>query len=150
MGLKDRISRIFTDDEFDENDEELEEEEVSAPSTPASAPRAPQPTRPAGAGIGSNTNLEMKIMKPENFESVKAVADQLLAGRTVVLNMEDANADLLRHILDFCSGVVYAVHGQIKRAGASTYILTPKNVGITGEPAQVEGDDAAQGPRDLF
>lgn len=150
MGIKDRFSRIFSDDEFDENEEELEEEETSAPVSSAPAPRAQQPIRTAGAGVGSNTNLEMKIMKPENFESVRSVADQLLAGRTVVLNMEDATADLLRHILDFCSGVVYAVHGQIKRAGASTYILTPKNVGITGEPAQAASDDAAQPTRDLF
>lgn len=149
MGLKDRISRIFNDDEFDENDEEMEEETSVSPA-PAAAPRVQQPTRPVGSGIGSNTNLEMKIMKPESFESVRAVADQLLEGRTVVLNMEDANAELLRHILDFCSGVVYAVHGQIKRAGTSTYILTPKNVGITGEPAQTAGEEPAQAPRDLF
>ncbi len=150
MGLKDRISRIFSEDDFDENEEEFEEETSVSPAPAPAAPRVQQPTRPTGSGVGSNTNLEMKIMKPENFESVRSVADQLLEGRTVVLNMEDANADLLRHILDFCSGVVYAVHGQIKRAGASTYILTPKNVGITGEPAQSADQPVEQSPRDLF
>ncbi len=152
MGLKDRFSRIFSDDEYDENEDEAVEEEAEAAPAPAHA-AAPAPaarTQTAKtAGVGSNTNLEMKIMKPENFESVTQVADQLLSGRTVVLNMEEANQDLLRHILDFCSGVVYAVHGNMKRAGASTYILTPKNVGITSEQnADGEADGTAQ--RDLF
>lgn len=155
MGLKDRFSRIFSDDEYDENEDEAVEEEAEATTAaepaPARTAAAPvQRTQSAkAAGVGSNTNLEMKIMKPENFESVTLVADQLLAGRTVVLNMEEANQDLLRHILDFCSGVVYAVHGNMKRAGASTYILTPKNVGITSEQ-NVDGEADGTAQRDLF
>lgn len=136
---------MYDDDITEEEEEEEEQEPVSRPAQTRTAPAAAAPARTAA--VGSNANLEMRIMKPDNFESVTAIADQLLEGRTVVLNMEDVNQELLRHVIDFCTGVVYAIHGNLKRAGNTTYILTPKNVGISGELA---AEAANKSPKEIF
>ena len=54
-------------------------------------------------------------------------------GIAVVLNLESANKDVARRILDFLSGVAYANDGQIKKVANCTFIITPYNVGLMGD-----------------
>ena len=61
------------------------------------------------------------------------MADELLKMHTVVLNLENTNKDISRRIIDFLSGVAYANGGKIKRVAASTFIITPYNVELTGD-----------------
>ena len=61
------------------------------------------------------------------------VADHLINRRTVVLNLESTNKEVSRRLLDFLSGVAYAIDGQIKRVANSTFIITPYNVGVVGD-----------------
>ena len=77
--------------------------------------------------------IELKVVKPERFESVSQIADHLLSRRTVVLNLENTNKETARRLIDFLSGVAYANEGQIKKVANCTYIITPYNVGIMGE-----------------
>ena len=53
--------------------------------------------------------------------------------RTVVLNLESANRDVARRLVDFLSGVAYANGGQFKRVANSTFIITPYNVDVMGD-----------------
>ena len=83
--------------------------------------------------IHATTQLQVVLVKPERFEDASTIADHLNAKRTVVLNLESANKDVARRLIDFLSGVAYANDGQIKKVANSTYIITPYNVGIMGE-----------------
>ena len=73
------------------------------------------------------------MVKPERFDEATVVADHLNAKRTVVLNLEAADKELARRLLDFLSGVAYANDGQIKRVANSTFMITPFNVDLMGE-----------------
>ena len=73
------------------------------------------------------------LVKPERFDDASAIADQLNAKRTVVLNLESTNKEVSRRLIDFLSGVAYANNGQIKRVATSTFIITPYNVDIMGD-----------------
>lgn len=83
--------------------------------------------------IHTTTQLQVVLVKPERYEEAAAIADNLNAKRTVVLNLESTNRDIARRLLDFLSGVAYASNGQIKRVANSTYIITPYNVDIMGD-----------------
>ncbi len=83
--------------------------------------------------IHATTQLQVVLVKPERFEDASSIADHLNAKRTIVLNLESANKDVTRRLIDFLSGVAYANNGQIKRVANSTYIITPYNVGIMGD-----------------
>lgn len=101
------------------------------------APRtvpAPEAPRQTGAiSSGTSVALEMKIVKPDKFEDVTTIADHLLQRRTVVLNLENTSKENVRRILDFLSGTIYAIEGNMKRAANSTYVITPKNVDVSAE-----------------
>ena len=83
--------------------------------------------------INATAQLQVVLVKPERFDDASAVADHLNAKRTVVLNLESANKDVARRILDFLSGDAYAHDGQIKKVANSTSIITPYDVGLMGD-----------------
>ncbi|MCL2080950.1 MAG: cell division protein SepF [Oscillospiraceae bacterium] len=83
--------------------------------------------------IHTTTQLQVMLMKPDRFESAAEVADHLREKRTVVLNLESANKEISRRLIDFLSGVAYAQEGKIKKVANSTYIITPYNVDILGD-----------------
>ena len=83
--------------------------------------------------IHTTTQLQVVLVKPERFEDASAIADQLNAKRTVVLNLESTGKEVSRRLIDFLSGVAYANDGQIKKVAISTYIITPYNVDILGD-----------------
>ena len=83
--------------------------------------------------INTTAQLQVVLAKPESFEEAKAVADNLNEKRTVVLNLESANRDVARRLVDFLSGVAYANGGQSKRVANSTFIITPYNVDVMGD-----------------
>lgn len=83
--------------------------------------------------INATTQLQVVLVKPENFSDGSAVADHLNARRTVVLNLESTNREVSRRLVDFLSGVAYANNGQIKRVANNTFIITPYNVDIMGD-----------------
>lgn len=109
-------------------DEGVYEPVNTRPAAPAEAPR-----QTGAISSGTSTALEMKIIKPERYEDVTTIADHLLQRRTVVLNLENSSKENIRRILDFLSGTIYAIEGNIKRAANSTYVITPKNVDVSAD-----------------
>lgn len=83
--------------------------------------------------INTTAKLQVVLVKPERFEDASSIADHLNEKRTVVLNLEAANRDVARRLVDFISGVAYANKGQIKRVANSTFIITPYNVDVMGD-----------------
>lgn len=79
---------------------------------------------------GSGTALEMKVVKPQQFDSVTQIADHLLNKRTVVLNLENASKETARRLIDFLSGVAYSIDGSIKKIATNAYVITPNNVDV--------------------
>lgn len=83
--------------------------------------------------INTTAQLQVILVKPEEFEDAQDIADNLISKRTVLLNIENLNKDLSRRLIDFLSGVAYAQGGNIKRVANRTYIITPYNVDILGD-----------------
>ena len=83
--------------------------------------------------INTTTQLQVVLVKPEKFQDASAIADHLRDKRTVVLNLESANKDVARRMVDFLSGAAYAQEGKIKKVAVATYIITPYNVDIIGD-----------------
>lgn len=83
--------------------------------------------------IHAKTQLAVVLVKPDSFENTAEIADNLKEKRTVVLNLERTEEAVARRIVDFLSGVAYAIEGQIKRIANRTFIITPYNVDILGD-----------------
>ncbi len=159
MGLLDelkKLTRPYSGDEYDDFGDELPETpaetRVPVADTPkkyAASPErrnpfteydsrptpAPSPTR-RDKVVAFNTQSappQVVLFKPERFETAAEIADHLRSQHTVVMNLEQTNKDTARRLIDFLSGVAYALDGKIKKVAANTYILTPHNVDIMGD-----------------
>ena len=82
--------------------------------------------------IHTTTQLQVVVVQPEHFEAASEIADHLLERNTVVLNLERANKEATRRMVDFLSGVVYALRGKVKPIAKSAYIITPSNIDVMG------------------
>ncbi len=150
MGLFDSIKNIMTipdEDDFDEDVTEQEEApEEPKKKEPAPAKRSESQPRVIGGGKAKTVNfnqaqMQVVLVKPDRFEDVTAIADHLNDKKTVVLNLEAANRDVSRRIIDFLSGVAYANNGNIRKVANSTYIIVPTDVDVMGELMLEELDD---------
>lgn len=83
--------------------------------------------------IHTTTQLQVVLVKAERYDNSTEIADHLKERRTVVLNLETTNKDIARRILDFLSGVAYAIGGRIQRVANNTFIITPYNVDLKGD-----------------
>ena len=102
---------------------------------------APQSYQPNGgygafnqdAGYGAPAQARMLLVKPERFEEAADIADRFREKNTIILNLETTPKDVSRRLLDFLSGVTYALSGKIKRAAGNTYVITPAGMDFAGE-----------------
>ena len=91
----------------------------------------PREEKPATAPSSiEGSNIELKVMRPESFEEVSDIADYLIEGCTVVLNMELVDKATTIRMLDFLNGVTYTKDGEIKNVAPGTYIITPNGIDI--------------------
>ena len=144
MGFLDGIKRLAVP--YEDEEETFEEfapvtrssDRRAAKETPANtasifaAPEAPRRSNKV-VNIHTTTQLQVVLVKPERFDAASEIAAHLREKRTVVLNLEDTQADVARRLLDFVAGVAYANEGKIKKVAASTFIVTPFNVDILGD-----------------
>lgn len=142
MGLVDKFKGMFSsiDDEYDDdevdfisNDNNSETSQRRSSSTIRSYDEMNEEKENKVVNIHATTQLQVILVKPEQFEEVSAIADHLNSKRTVVLNLESTTKELSRRLIDFLSGVAYANNGQVKRVANSTFIITPYNVDIKGD-----------------
>ena len=76
--------------------------------------------------------MEVCVIKPSSMEDTRDIADTLIDRCTVVLNLEGIDVDVAQRIIDFTSGSCFAIGGNLRKVSASIFIVTPKNVDISG------------------
>ena len=83
--------------------------------------------------IHTTAQLKLVVMQPESFDDARDIANHLKNKKPVVMNLEFVEKDVARRIVDFLSGAVYAVDGNIQKVSNGIFIITPYNVGIMGD-----------------
>ena len=134
MGFKDYFSGIFnvnSDEEFEgETYTETPEESEPEREPRATAKRASQRRNAAQEAPAA---MRMVLVRPEIFTDVAPIADNLKQGKTVVLNLENADAAQARRIVDFLSGAAYALSYKFKPVSNSTFVIVPDNTDFSGD-----------------
>lgn len=134
MALKDMFKNFVSlnegdlEDELEETVEEPATESVKTRREPAARRSSERKSAPAATGA-----MKVVIVRPEVFDEVAGIADHLVQGKTVVLNLESANKDISRRVVDFMSGAAYALSCKLKKIANNTFIIVPENTDIAGE-----------------
>ena len=85
------------------------------------APRTSSVVRPLTPVASSKP----QTVAPTSFQDAKEIGDRLKAGIPVIVNLQGADRDLLRRIVDFASGLTYGIDGEMERTADRVYLLTP-------------------------
>lgn len=80
---------------------------------------------PSGTG-------KMILLEPRAFSESQQIADHLKKRNTVVVNMKRVTPEHAKRIIDFLSGTVYAIGGDLQKIGGGIFLCTPKNVNVEG------------------
>lgn len=83
--------------------------------------------------IHSPSQFKVVIVQPETFEEAQNICDHLKNKKPVVVNLEGLEKESARKILDFLSGAVYALDGNIQKVSANIFLIAPYNVDIMGD-----------------
>jgi cell division inhibitor SepF len=73
------------------------------------------------------------VMEPRGFNDAQEVGDRLKSGQPVILNLQGVERDLQRRLIDFSSGLAYALNGTMSKAADQVFLLTPSNVEVSEE-----------------
>jgi len=75
---------------------------------------------------------EMRIFQMKDFNDAKKVIDDMLANRSVLINLEYVDVDESQRIVDMLSGAIYALEASFNKVAANTYLIAPQSVEISG------------------
>ncbi len=91
--------------------------------------------RPVGAANGRSGGADVRVhlVVPKSFNDAQQVADRFKDHIPVILNLQGVETDLTRRIIDFASGLTYALDGGMQRIADKVFMLTPRNVEISAE-----------------
>jgi len=116
-------------DEFD--DIFAEDDGSEAPAAARSRGRATTVLKPVG-GRG-NGDVRVHLVVPKSFNDAQQIADKFKDSIPVILNLQSSDTDLSKRLIDFASGLTYALDGGMQRIADKVFMLTPRNVEISAE-----------------
>ncbi len=114
----------------------------SEPGGPVTVIRSPRREEPAPPPASRPTSVvtavpmpatRVHVMEPKGFNDAQEVGDRLKAGQPVILNLQAVDRDLQRRLIDFSSGLAYALNGTMAKAAEQVFLLTPSNVEVSEE-----------------
>lgn len=159
MGLGDTWHKVAVyfgladeDEEYDEDEtlapyEELERSYQDRPNVRklGSARRndydeifADEPPRRAAAPVRAveavrPPRVEVHLVIPKTFNDAQQIADKFKIDVPVIVNLQGSDTELAKRLIDFCSGLTYALDGGMQRVGEKIFLLTPRNVEVSAE-----------------
>jgi cell division inhibitor SepF len=86
--------------------------------------------RPVGRGNG---DVRVHLVIPKSFNDAQQIADKFKDSIPVILNLQSSDTDLSKRLIDFASGLTYALDGGMQRIADKVFMLTPRNVEISAE-----------------
>ncbi len=78
-------------------------------------------------------DVQVHLVVPKNFNDAQQVADQFKDGLPVILNLQGTDTELAKRLIDFASGLTYALDGGMQRIADKVFLLTPRNVEVSAE-----------------
>ena len=117
-------------------EEEEEEEAVDYGFGPMTSTTSAAPAAGfSGQVLNMNTGnkQEVVLFRPGSFNDTSKAADDLRNRKAVIVNMENVDKAMARRVVDFLSGCVYALDGDVKKIAQSAYLFCPHNMDIVGD-----------------
>ena len=106
-------------------------DDIFADDSPRSATRAS--TRVLRPVENGRAGVQVHLVVPKSFNDAQQIADQFKDAVPVILNLQSSDTDLSKRLIDFASGLTYALDGGMQRIADKVFLLTPRNVEVSAE-----------------
>jgi len=116
---------------FEEEEVEIMEDEIMEQQEDSQQPKSKK--KGALFNLHSQKNTRVIVCEPKAFDESQAIADNLKNHRAVIVNLENADMELAKRVVDFISGATYALNGSMQKVGNGIFLFVPNNMEIAGE-----------------
>lgn len=118
-----------------DGEDEMYEEEVVENSTSRNDRYASQRKNTQGKvlNMNNNNNLKVVILAPQNILEARELCDHLKSNKPVIMNVEGVDTPVAQRMVDFLSGAVYCLDGDIQKISSGIFLATPACIEITGD-----------------
>ncbi|MFJ7728950.1 cell division protein SepF [Neobacillus sp. NPDC097160] len=152
MTIKSKLKTFFfLDDEYDDNNDEYVEtvEPVKQKQQPVKSQNVVslQSVQKTSSSSSSSKASKVILVEPRAYSESTEIADHLKNRRAVVVNLQRIDHEQGRQIIDFLSGAVYCLGGDIQKIGLSIFLCTPDNVEVSGNISDLILDHENQNTR---
>jgi cell division inhibitor SepF len=83
--------------------------------------------------VPDQRTTRVSVLEPSSFNDAQNLADRFKRQQPVILNLQNVDGDLSRRMVDFCSGLTYALDGNIQSVANRVFLLTPRDVEVSAE-----------------
>lgn len=128
MSIKSKIKTFFFLDDEDYEDENYEEEEIEQ----RRVTKQPVTKQNVVSLQSIQKSSKLVLCEPRVYAEAQDISDHLKNRRSVVVNLQRIDHDQAKRIVDFLSGTVYAIGGDIQKIGMNIFLCTPDNVEVSG------------------
>lgn len=135
MSFIGKVRNFFAmEDEYEDDDYEYVEQQPVSKQVNEEVHQERTTSKQKLVSIPGGASLTSKVVlaQPREYAEAQDVADHLKSKKAVVINLQQMQIDQAKRFVDFLSGTVYAISGDIKKIGTNTFICTPDNVDISG------------------
>jgi cell division inhibitor SepF len=95
--------------------------------------RSQRRSRLRGVDSASSSQVRVHLVLPRSFNDAQQIADRFKDSVPVILNLQSADTELSKRLIDFASGLTYALDGSMQRVADKVFLLTPRNVEVSAE-----------------
>ncbi len=106
-------------------------DDIFADEAPSRSARETRVLRPVSNGRAESVQVHLVV--PKSFNDAQQIADQFKDDVPVILNLQGTDTDLSKRLIDFASGLTYALDGGMQRIADKVFLLTPRNVDVSAE-----------------
>jgi cell division inhibitor SepF len=120
-------------DDWTESETDPQPQRAAALRSAARQGRPVERERPRIEAVPSAGSVRVHLVLPRSFNDAQQIADKFKQSIPVILNLQGADAELSKRLIDFTSGLTYALNGGMQRVADKVFLLTPRNVEVSAE-----------------
>ena len=117
----------------DDIDEIFSEDDIGPRGRSRRSMGVVEPLTDTGSVSDSSSDFSMHVVTPRSFNDAQQVADEFKRSKPVIINLQSSDRELSKRLIDFSSGMTYALGGGMQRISQGIFLLTPQNVDVSAE-----------------
>ncbi|MGL5041662.1 MAG: cell division protein SepF [Culicoidibacterales bacterium] len=146
MSIKDRFFKFLNEDEYETDDDYFDETELvhtgrvnKVEDGTATAQESDAEKKSSGLEETlRGKNSKVLVMEPKAYSESQEIAEHLLQKRAVIVNLQRIAPEQGKRIIDFLSGTIYAIDGELQKVSTNTFLCTPSTFGVAGKITEDE------------